>query len=280
MVISKRFIWISLAVLVVLLGVLAVGDLDYTISKAIVNEHSIWAEFFHIVGEVPAYFGLLLGTAILFGGRRKDVPWRNVLGWVFATPFMLLFSFANVFLPIMYIFQKDPSTLWVILSGVGGIIIYAITLLIIKKVGNEKLRELRKIGLILVILIFAEVLIVNVVKILWARPRMRSIESIEGFVHWYKINGPSHNNELKSFPSGHTANGFVMLAYTMFAPYWKKIKKNWFTIFAIVWGVAVAVSRVVLGAHFLSDVLVGAYVTILSFFLIYRIVMGKKKVDA
>lgn len=279
MVITKRFVWISIVVLVVLLGILAVGNLDYTISKAIINEHSIWAEFFNMFGEFPAMFGMLVGVAILFGGRRKDVKWRNSLGWIISVPFMLLFSFAVVFMPIRYYFEHDPSgvpMIWTIVNLVGAIILFIVTLLIIKKVGNEKLRELRKVGIVLIILVVAEMVLVNVVKILWARPRMRSIESVDEFVHWYRVNGPTGDNELKSFPSGHTANGFVMLAYTMFLPYFKNIKKNWFAAFAIAWGSAVAMSRVVLGAHFLSDVLVGSYITILAFFIIHRIVMGKK----
>ncbi len=280
MVITKRFIWISIAVLVCLLGVLAVGNLDYTISKSIINEHSTWANFFNMFGEFPAMLGMLVGVAILFGGRRKEIAWRNVVGWIFSIPFMLLFSFAIVFMPINYYFEHNPNgipQMWMIIAAVGAIALFAITMLLIKKVSNKKLRELRKIGLILIILVITEMVLVNVVKILWARPRMRSIESVDEFVHWYKINGPSNDNELKSFPSGHAANGWIMLAYTMFLPYLKKMKKNWFMIFAIVWGTGVAVSRVVLGAHFLSDVLVGSYITILAFFMIYKIVMSKKK---
>jgi membrane-associated phospholipid phosphatase len=280
MVITKRFIWISVAVLVVLLGILAVGNLDYTFSKAIINEHSIWAGFFNMFGEFPAMFGMLVGTAILFGGRKKDVKWRNVLGWILSAPLMLIFSVAVAIMPINYYFEHVEGgipMLWNLIAVLLAVGLFILTLIIVKKVGNEKMRELRKVGLVLIILVLAEMILVNVIKVLWARPRMRSIDSVDEFVHWYKINGPTGDNELKSFPSGHTANGFIMLAYTMFLPYLKKIKKNWFMIFVIAWGTAVAFSRVVLGAHFLSDVLVGGYITILSFFIIHSIVFKKER---
>lgn len=94
---------------------------------------------------------------------------------------------------------------------------------------------MRKVGLIFILLVIVEMLLVNAVKITWSRPRMRNLESVDGFVHWYRINGPTFDNEFMSFPSGHTANGFVALAYAMFLPYFEKIKRNWFMVFAIAW---------------------------------------------
>jgi len=276
MVVTKRFIWISIAVLVVLLGVLALGNLDYTISKAMISPDSIWANFFNMFGEMPAMLALLIGTAILYGSRRQEAKWRNITGHIVSLPFMLLFSFMVVIMPVRYYFEyveKDIPALWMGIAALLAIALFIATLLIIKKLGAEKLRKARKVGLILLILPIGEMLLVNVVKIIWARPRMRSITSVDEFVHWYKINGPSTDEELKSFPSGHTANALVLLAYSVLLPFFEKIKKNWFVAVSVVWGVAVAASRVVLGAHFLSDVLVGGYITILLFFVIYKAIL-------
>ena len=46
--------------------------------------------------------------------------------------------------------------------------------------------------------------------------------------------------------------------------------------FAVVWGLLVALSRVVRGDHFLSDVLMSCLVTFLLFLLIQKIVLNKK----
>ena len=280
MVITKRFVWISVVVLIILLGILAIGDLDYTISKALINPESIWANFFNMFGELPAMLGLLIAVSIFFGGRKKDIKWRNTLGYIVSMPLMLLFSFAVAIMPINYYFEHaeiSVPTLWYGIALILAVVIFILALFIIKKAGNEKLKEMRKVGIVLLVLIIAEMLLVNVVKIIWARPRMRSIESADEFVHWYKINGISNDNELKSFPSGHSANAFIMLAYTMFLPYFEKIKKGGALAFAVAWGVCVSLSRVVLGAHFLSDVLVGGYITILLFFAIYKIVFKNQK---
>jgi len=97
------------------------------------------------------------------------------------------------------------------------------------------------------------------------------MESIDQFKYWFQVSGLAAGEEFKSFPSGHTANAFVMLAYCMFVPYFKKIKANYFIAFALIWGGLVALSRVVLGAHFLSDVLVGGYITTVTFYVLNRI---------
>ena len=108
-------------------------------------------------------------------------------------------------------------------------------------------------------------------KSIWARPRMRTINDVSEFKHWYEINGWSNDNDLKSFPSGHSANGFISLAFMIFVPYFKKIKMRDFLIVAITWGLLVALSRVVIGEHFLSDVVVGSYITIFMFILLERL---------
>ena len=85
--------------------------------------------------------------------------------------------------------------------------------------------------------------------------------------YWYQIAGPAASEEFKSFPSGHTANGFLMIIFTLFIPVEKSSIIKWFTAFAIIWGSCVALSRVILGAHFLSDVIVGGYIAVILFYL-------------
>jgi len=279
MLLNKKFLVRSLMVLFVLLGILAYGQIDYTISNTIINKHSIWAEFFNMFGEVPAMFGLLLGTTILYGLRNKEVLWENILFSIIGLLFMFQSSFMICFMPIKYIFEFSKGGVpqgFKILSFVLAAIVFVSSVIIVNRISQENLRKFKKIAIVFILLVVLEILIVNILKVVWGRPRMRSIESIEQFKHWYQISGPTANNEFMSFPSGHTANGFVILAYSMFLPYFKKIKPNLFISFALTWGGLVALSRVVLGAHFLSDVLVGGYITILVFYTLNHIFIKDK----
>ncbi len=272
---------ITTAVLGILLAILAVGDLDFSISKMFINKSSTFGKFFNRVGEMPAYLGMVIGIAILYGGRSKNVLWQNILGSVFGLSFLAFFSFLLVVVPFHYAYEHveggAPKSVMIVIFILAGIL-YLGTLTVIHKLGPEKIRRYRKHGLVLVLLILIEILIVNLVKVLWARPRMRSVESIEQFKYWFEINGPTGDNELKSFPSGHTSNAFVAIAYSMFIPAVKQAFVKWFTAFALTWGSMVALSRIIRGDHFFSDVVVGGYITVIVFYAISGLVFKDKPV--
>lgn len=278
MVLTKKFNAIVLGILVILMGILAVGTIDYTISVNLVNPDSIWAEFFNLFGEMPANVGILLSVTLLYGSRKDRKGILSILVHILSPLLILLFSLMTVVVPIGYVFEHTesgmPQSALVVGLFIGlvlaiGLIVFAL------KVNKEKIRKFRMAAWSMILLVLGEIILVNVLKILWARPRMRSIDSIEGFNYWYQIQGPTGDNELKSFPSGHTANGFATIGYSMFL---FSLNKAWVKpaiYFGLTWGTLTALSRVVLGAHFLSDVLVGGYITILLFLLISRRVFKK-----
>jgi len=274
---SFKKILVLMGVIALLLCILAFGTLDYEVSKALINKQSSFAEFFNRFGELPVGLGLLISTAILFGSRQKEKKVNNVLGLIVGVPFMALFSFFTVIMPINYTYEHVETGIpqfMMIVMIVMAILLFVITLLVINKVGAKQLRNYRSIAFVLILVSFGAVIFVNILKIIWARPRMRSIDTIDQFKYWYQINGPTFDNELKSFPSGHTANAFVMIVYSMFIKNPKY--KRYFVTFAITWGSLVALSRVILGAHFLSDVVIGGFITILLFYILETRLMKKK----
>jgi membrane-associated phospholipid phosphatase len=269
------------AVVIILLGILSFGTIDYDISNQLINRSSVFGWIFNVLGELPANLGLLLGTAILFGSRKKGIMWRNVVTGITGYLFMVIFALMSSFTAIHYIYEFDeagmPNTVYPIILGFAAIFLLAV-LYGITKIGTERLRDYRRHALLLILVVVSEILIVNVLKIVWSRPRMRMIDSIDQFRYWYQINGPMNNNEYKSFPSGHAANGFVMLAYTMFISTKNKKLIQVAVIGATLWGVMVAISRIIMGAHFLSDVIVGGYITILIFYVLKIFLLKKKEV--
>ncbi len=278
MVLTRKFYIVSISIFIVLMGILAIGNLDYTISEALVNQHSIIAQTGNLFGEFPAMFGMLLSVVLLYGGRRRDLKWWNILATIISGFFIFLFSYTLVMMPIRYLFEEAVNgtpQIWKTINLVLAIIL-AIVAIYIAHTKGENFKQFKKHAWLLLVLIFSEVFVVNIVKGIWARPRMRSISDVSEFKHWYEINGWTNDNELKSFPSGHTANAFVALAYLIFIPYIKSIKMKNYLIFAVGWGVFVSLSRVMIGAHFLSDVLVGSYITIFLFILWEKVFLKNK----
>jgi len=276
----KKKILIATGVVVLMLTILAFGTIDYDVSTNLVNKDSAFGEFFNRHGEFPVGLALLIGTAVLFGTRKKEKVLNNVFGYIIAVPFMFLSSFFIGFMPFNYAYEHVeggmPSGMFNLAIAIC-VIIFIVTLVVIKKLGKERLMKYRKIAILFILLGISSVVVVNVIKIFWGRPRMRSISSIEQFKYWYEINGPTFDNELKSFPSGHTANGFLMVALSYLMP--SKLWRNRFMIFGIAWGSCVALSRVVLGAHFLSDVIVGGYVTIVVMFILEHFLLKNNELN-
>ncbi|MBI9011593.1 MAG: phosphatase PAP2 family protein [Clostridiales bacterium] len=270
----RKKILIASGVVAFMLTLLAFGTIDYDVSMNLVNKESLFGEFFNRHGEFPVGLVMLIGVGILFATRKKEKTVNNILGYIFAIPFMFLFSFFIGIMPFNYAYEHTegsiPSGMF-ILAIVISVVIFTLSLIVIKKMGRERLMKYRKIALLFVLLGISSLVVVNVVKIIWARPRMRSISSIEEFKYWFEINGLSFDNELKSFPSGHTANGFLMVALAYLLP--TKVWRNRFMIFGIAWGSCVALSRVILGAHFLSDVIVGGFATIVVMFILEHILL-------
>jgi len=125
----------------------------------------------------------------------------------------------------------------------------------------------------------------ELIKLGMPRPRFRLIsQGIEGidFHAWYD---PISNKEelistwginsddLKSFPSGHTANAIMSITIlpglALVIPALKK-RINLLFISGLIFGFVVLLSRMVLGAHFLSDVSVGGFIASVASAIYYK----------
>ena len=98
-------------------------------------------------------------------------------------------------------------------------------------------------------------------KLVWGRVRFRSKDGDYSlFTRWFIPQGFTGNY---SFPSGHTSNAAVIFTSTYYLRFTgKKYLKPVMYSCLTVWLVTVALSRVLVGAHFLSDVLCGMAITL------------------
>jgi len=106
--------------------------------------------------------------------------------------------------------------------------------------------------------LFGYVIFIQGVKYFWGRVRFRELDAaFSQFTPWYL---PQGITGFDSFPSGHAAMGWMLLALLILLAN----KKQWvkYSVFILIslWGVTLALSRVVIGAHYASDVLFGSAV--------------------
>lgn len=108
--------------------------------------------------------------------------------------------------------------------------------------------------------------IVNILKVIFARPRPELFfnEQIFSF-QWFQI-----DRLFSSFPSAHSTTAIgAWLAIVLVIP----SKFRWFFIIP---GIFIAFSRVILTAHYISDILAGAYLGAMVTLFLYPYMMQKK----
>jgi membrane-associated phospholipid phosphatase len=113
---------------------------------------------------------------------------------------------------------------------------------------------------------YGNILFVFLIKIFWGRIRFRDLTGYySDFTPWYFPQGVTGH---QSFPSGHAAMGFMMIALFVFVSDKSLYKRLIFKGVIFSWALVVCASRVVIGAHYTSDVLFGSFIMIVTYLLL------------
>ena len=242
---------------VVLCLCLGVGSFfDYQISSALFNIGSMYGRFIEAVGEMPFELTASVAGVMLVRAVRPDSGgsrWLAVLGIL-----------VNVGLA-GYKLIAVQLVLTFVLVIAANLIVYRLT-------RATESDELTRWALMVLAVWVAQAIILNViVKPLWSRPRMRVIEVTPGLNYqpWWVIGNPDKwayiaagviKDGFKSSASGHTAHAAIglMLAGLPAAAFKEKPSRRRVIFWAAaVIAALVAFGRIVIGAHFLSDVSCG-----------------------
>ncbi len=243
---------------------------DLWISINLYNPNSGWAKFLENFGEIPGLIVVIIAAHIYIVTLKASSNIKTIL----FTGFLLT---ANSLITI-YIFWVASIAItngWKFFSSyqniffLSAILINIFLSLLFRKQRNFSKRAILFSRVSFKMFFYGYILFVQPIKILWGRIRFRELAAnYSDFTPWYLPQGINGN---QSFPSGHAAMGFMLLALFVFfadrAFYQRVILKG----IIISWAIAVCISRIVIGAHFTSDVLFGAFAMIISYlFLMNR----------
>jgi membrane-associated phospholipid phosphatase len=255
---STRNVILFLSLWTLLAGIFAFTDLS--ISNTIINQKSGWVYFFDAFGEHPAMIIAFLSANILFSLARGEKTVKKISMWVINGVLMLLSGYMMVIMVAVRMFEAKISGSQSIITLLCTIIIIVIIQVLLRKVSYERLNEFRRAALIAIVTVFAYNILANVIKPVWGRARPRDLTADQSnYFPWYIQQHFPHG---ESFFSGHAGNGFSTLLLVLFAEKMKKPAVKWALGMGIVWGLIIAVSRVIIGAHFPSDVLFGGFIAI------------------
>ena len=261
---KNKWIWIGVAIFVEL--ALTFAFTDWKISQALYNPEAGWADFMEIYGQLPGAFVGFMGGAVLlalFKVKKRAKTIAGVVGLFLVT----YLASAMFWLDALGAQGGETNAPLALLLG---LVMLILALVLLKRIPEEKLGSIKPVAQVALTLMFvAGIITVWSIKIPWGRWTYRDIleaGNIALFTPWYL---PQGSNGHHSFFSGHTAMAFSVLPLLLLVKK-EHSARNILLVVLLLWGLLGAMSRVVVGAHFASDVLFGAGETILWFVLLSK----------
>ena len=269
---------------------------DYDLDSALFSNKNTFGLITSIIGMLPGYmmFGIFGGMFVGIVFHRKPSILFNIVLFGGCVVFVLFgtYYWGKEF------FGKNgfdiEDKMWI------GYVIAFFTMAGFAYLGFrlEKNSDNPKLFLLIVILcvaIFMSLIAgTTVIKHIFHRPRFRMLQQYMmksfrpeyvKFYHWYEPCKDYEEwmefyqlskEEFKSFPSGHCATAAVFILVVTFLPFLnKKYKKLQLPLFyaGFAWLLLVCFVRMLVGAHFLSDVSMGSIITLVMLLIANEVVM-------
>ncbi len=272
----------------------------------ITNDNS-FAVLMEIIGPEPSPLLLELAFSILFW--YAIYFWQGFKKYFFSGLFSLCTVAANYYMAfdvLNYVRQHlylnpDPDYAngnWLMVFYLtASIFLTVLDFLAAKNLSKETVRKLFRFAIASILLVAIPNTIINLgIKSYVGRIRYRAMnmyptDELYGFTAyatWHEHNGQwlddvqmtSHfgnTDVLKSFPSGHTASTGMFYALIMLIDalgIQNKKTKAFLWILPIALTGCVAVGRIMVGAHFMSDVLIGGTFSFLTMLLLRELIVN------
>lgn len=237
---------------------------DLWISINLYNPNSGWEIFIEKFGEIPGLLVVLIGIHIYIVTLKTSSNIKTILvnGFLLTTGSLItLYIFWLLSLSLSGstdLFNENRSYFFL-----AVIVLNILISLLFRRRHKFSKKSVLFSRITFKTFFYGYLLIATPLKIFWGRIRFRDLAAnYSNFTPWYWPNGITGN---QSFPSGHAAMSFIMITLFIFfidKPFYKRIITKGLIIS---WGLAVCASRVVIGAHFTSDVLFGAMIMIVTY---------------
>lgn len=237
---------------------------DLWISINLNNPNASWVIFLQKYGEIPGLLVVLIGIHIYIVTLKASSNIKTILltGFLLTTGSLItiymMLTVASAVTGNSDFFNVNRNYFFL-----AAVFFNILMSLLFRKRHKFSKQSVLFSRISFKMFFYGYLLIATPLKIFWGRIRFRDLaENYSNFTPWYYPNGITGN---QSFPSGHAAMSFMMIALFIFfmdKPFYKRIILKGLIIS---WGLAVCTSRVVIGAHFTSDVLFGAMIIIVTY---------------
>ncbi len=272
MKITKYERFIIYPLLLGLLVLFAFFDLDIT--HTLYNSNMVIARIGELIAEYPFQLIGVYASILLFRIRSKDTKAKNI-------GFGILFMFFAIGLSIYSggrVISYTPNYGWNtivrwIVAAVFALVNFFLPGFLAYKTPINDRKKILAFGIFVIVMWFLILIMMNALKFFWHRPRWRYIITLEGdpdsyFVPVYHLNcNGTLSSNYASFPSGHTMNAISVICISLLGyvlPSWESSALR-LRIISYIWAILSALTRIMAGAHFATDVTGGFFFGFLFF---------------
>ena len=303
---TKRFFPAIVAVYAVLAAVLiaaaAAPVIDLNVSNGLLNafgskfSYSL-GNFFEIWAEpvtlIPGAFVMAMGTSMFLRKKSAKVTVFGIVAFAggFACAYQTIYRTVKYYAKL-----ENASEAWLVKNKpiltdhlsvklvciAAGVALTALFVLIANKIKFETLAKMEKVFIFVFCSYLCALITISVLKNIWGRMRFREFLNAFNtgtdpvFTAWFLPQGKPISDAYKSFPSGHTSNALQILPMTfIFDAAGKEKTGKILRICFAVWIVFIMFSRILAGAHYLSDVCGGAMISFTVMVVSGSIIFGK-----
>lgn len=261
-------------------------DLNISIALASNNleNPNFFLKIFDALGEFPIYIGPLM-FGLVYGMTNKTKVWKLIAHFVgFLVTYIASVRLVGGIFEVFY--ESELGLFHLSLLAISSLLVYILLFLLFSNFKEENLLRIRDISLIMLIASAASFVIVTGVKYTMGRVRFRALdENYSEFTNFLTIKdflGGLNGDDHRSFPSGHTGSATCIVMLTLLPM--RLANKKWINYLvlglSLAYAITVALTRVLIGAHYASDVLFGFTCTIVCFILTYFIFYKKGWLNA
>ena len=282
---KKKWLFLPVAG-IFLIGIIIGSFLDLQINQAIYDRYNGFGIFMAGLGEFPVYSFLgVMAAGFIYLCKYFKKVWQRIALIVLAVGCIgvsIYFQGKHIFAlnaynrPDLLLLGFGIAAVMVALAFVAGYFLF--------KYATIKPMQILIILLTIMVIYGVAIGLNQLFKLTMCRPRSRFLFDTNtvgsNYRDWWERgksvkdswvgekfpNGAEiTSEEFKSFPSGHMANTMILLPMLLFVPIINnhvKLKEEWLVIIAVVWNLILAYTRMRVGAHYLSDVSMGAFMTI------------------
>jgi membrane-associated phospholipid phosphatase len=285
----KKTVLFFLAAAIILLA--AGTFFDLPLDEKLYDPESGFAEFFATAGMFPQTILTIIAPAMILAAlyvRRKNLP---LVSFIVIAALLICFESYFSHDTIKYVLEKPfgyYGAIAVLCAMIGAFFFAALPF------ARKKPREMFFVALAGIAAMCAGYIVLHYAKLYWGRHRFYKMDNPAlQFTPWYLPQGKGDGNDFQSFPSGHSFAAMLAVWFSLWPRFIDPLKRFTKALFAItiLFGLATMFSRIVYGRHFLSDVTMGASLSLgammLALFLfdkysdrIYRFIFSKGTLNA